>query len=68
MSHLNPEQYSILCRQSSQEKRLCTICGTMSVPHDVFADGTHVCSKRCAEIKKRNIIHGGFCATQRRSK
>lgn len=65
MSHTRPERFSaLLTRDSLENKRLCTICGKLAVPTNVWADGTHTCSKACGEVKRYNmsILNKGIFA------
>jgi len=55
MKPTSPERFSLLDRTGGDGKRLCTICGSLTEPADVWADGTHTCSKRCSEVKRYNV-------------
>jgi len=38
-----------------KKRRDQTICGSLTEPADVWADGTHTCSKACGEVKRYNM-------------
>jgi hypothetical protein len=55
MKPTSPSRFSLLARNGEDGKRLCTICGKLTEPSDIWADGTHTCSKACSEVKRYNI-------------
>ena len=55
MKPTSQSRFSLLARNGSDGRRLCTICGRLTEPADIWADGTHTCSKACSEVKRYNI-------------
>ena len=55
MKPTSPSRFSLLARNGSDGERLCTICGKLTEPADIWADRTYTCSKACSEVKRYNL-------------